>query len=403
MEKMLTERNQLPATEAQPLSEEGAELAAERERPACQQKELAKQAAELNAERNRVAAAQAELAAAREELEAMRSQLTGEREKKESHNAPGEPAFSARLLAEHSQRVEEGTEARDMFESSSTSSGGKEGDSSETEDAALKSRPQQSDNLEVLERLRNMMNDLEDSAASDADLEERLTKEEEHGQESQKEELFTSEEAFREKSVGQPAQVQHGQDDEESLEDYMARLMERVRGSSPRTAVIEPEPLSLYDDVTPESDQQMAEDDDEPEEPPPPRNPHQDTPRRTAPERRSDLVAMRELANLSAQSAIDSHMVERWKTAALGKAMVSVFALAVAAGLFVLSPFAGTAPFYGAMIGLVVAVFWILQAGMLLGHVRNVRGVRDDRPGSQSNDPDPGGDERKGNSQQSSE
>lgn len=76
----------------------------------------------------------------------------------------------------------------------------------------------------------------------------------------------------------------------------------------------------------------------------------------------SDLAAMRELANISARTAIDHHVRQRWGYAALGKVAVSVAALVTAVGLSYVSKSWLSVSTWGAAIALVIAAFWAFQA-----------------------------------------
>ena len=106
-------------------------------------------------------------------------------------------------------------------------------------------------------------------------------------------------------------------------------------------------------------------------------------PRKTAaPERSSDLLAMRELANLSAQTALDSYAHRRWASAAIGKVIVSVFALVACLTLMAALPGWSTLKIISGGAALVIAIFWGLQAGILAQQVRVARrrNARPDTP-----------------------
>lgn len=110
-----------------------------------------------------------------------------------------------------------------------------------------------------------------------------------------------------------------GGDDEESIESYMHRLMQRVRGDSDtaHSAPLSPArwqpapPAPAEKQPVPESVvvQPVAATVD----------PSQYVPRSMAPELGSDLSAMRELANSAARSAIDRHIRRRTQQQATGK------------------------------------------------------------------------------------
>ena len=115
-------------------------------------------------------------------------------------------------------------------------------------------------------------------------------------------------------------------DREESIEDYMARLMNRVRATDdldePSRRVrptIERSPVTEYTEVT-----KAPRPDREPE--PEKFNPDEYKPRSQAPEAADRMTAMRSLANDSARTAIASHTKRNWSSEMKLKLLVSVFA-----------------------------------------------------------------------------
>ncbi len=124
-------------------------------------------------------------------------------------------------------------------------------------------------------------------------------------------------------------------DDEESIEAYMSRLMNRVRGTDdrdePRQRVeptIERSPVTEYTEVA-----------KVPRPAPKPEaekfNPEEYKPRSQAPEMADRMTAMRSLANDSARTAIASHAKRSWSSVMQLKLLVSVFAfVCVVASLF---------------------------------------------------------------------
>jgi hypothetical protein len=174
------------------------------------------------------------------------------------------------------------------------------------------------------------------------------------------------------------APASHGEEDhEESIQDYMNRLLQRVRGDAPapaaKPAAQAParSPTTYRPAPAPAVQQKPAADAAVPA-----------APRKTlAPERSSDLLAMRELANLSAQTALDSYAHRRWASAAIGKVIVSVFALVACLTLMAALPGWSTLKIISGGAALVIAVFWGLQAGILAQQVRAAR-RRNVRPGA---------------------
>lgn len=109
--------------------------------------------------------------------------------------------------------------------------------------------------------------------------------------------------------------------EDDSIEDYMNRLLARVRGDQPEPAVAVPAPVPASQTerkpITEVSWQ--AEREPEASEAPAEVSPEDDSeymPRRSAPERSDSLAAMRSLANDSARSAIASHAKRNWMEAA---------------------------------------------------------------------------------------
>ena len=183
-----------------------------------------------------------------------------------------------------------------------------------------------------------------------------------------------------------PPAPEPSEDEDESIDDYMARLLDRVRGVAgetrrPPPAPARPEPAApqrpSVDEVPPEP---------QPEAPRPrPGGPKQPgsvdmSPRAVAPEKTMDLSAMRALANDSAQSAIDRYSQQKTVSAIRAKLLVTILGLAV--GSFTAWMWwAKDAPrgvLYAAVAAFAVAGFWAVQylvmAGALM--VRRSRGRR---------------------------
>lgn len=141
-----------------------------------------------------------------------------------------------------------------------------------------------------------------------------------------------------------PQPPHRGEESDVSIEDYMAQLMQRVRGKSeeelpspkrkPAVAVAKPasveapvsaavQPTNLTQTEFPKS-----------EAPCKPQEALRNLPARsTAPEQPRSLQAMRELANQSARSAIDSSVQRHWQTNVRGKFAVSIAAACSTGGL----------------------------------------------------------------------
>jgi hypothetical protein len=81
---------------------------------------------------------------------------------------------------------------------------------------------------------------------------------------------------------------------------------------------------------------------------------------------------MRELANMSARTAIDSHVHKRWARAALGKFAVALVGLVAGIMMLRWPPNDSRVFYFGGIAGLVIAVFWGLQSAVLTTQVWKV-------------------------------
>jgi hypothetical protein len=91
--------------------------------------------------------------------------------------------------------------------------------------------------------------------------------------------------------------------------------------------------------------------------------------RAAAPELSSDIAAMRELANLSARAALDKHAYRNWGRAAFGKFTIAVLAAAAGVGAVHFAPSPDSMLMYAGLLSFVIALFWLLQAGILIKNV----------------------------------
>lgn len=175
--------------------------------------------------------------------------------------------------------------------------------------------------------------------------------------------------------------------DEESIDVYMSRLLQRLRQASGReqaSSAESPETGSVpYAEVAPSlsSGQQTrglgASGGEEPPEPAGEPSPHPGRTRRrmlpksAAPEDLSHLAAMRELANLSARNALDRHGRNLLRRAILSK--LAVLALALTAGSSLMALWwwlgAGELAYYAALVCYLVAVVWGIQYAVLSGRL----------------------------------
>ncbi len=182
-----------------------------------------------------------------------------------------------------------------------------------------------------------------------------------------------------------PAREDEEEDKDESIDDYMAKLMNRVRGitgepSSPlaasqpghsrrgeRSGASESRASGTMDGVG----QSDSPADTPPTLPiaPRKREPIELAPRAKAPEKSIDLSAMRELANISAKTAIDRHSRRLLSYSITGKMMVTAVALMVSTALIWMWWAYETSHLtLGAgILSLMVVLFWGVQYIALLG------------------------------------
>lgn len=175
----------------------------------------------------------------------------------------------------------------------------------------------------------------------------------------------------RSSGSGQSSPATHAGNDEESIDDYMARLLERVRGVASETPYAAESSRRGCREEPPSREAVPIR--SEAEAPAPRvasgkrREPVELSPRAVAPEKFVDLTAMRELANLSAQNAIDHHSRKVLRRVVLTKLIVSLMGL-VAGGalLWTWRNASSQLAFSAAMASFVVALFWGIQYYVLV-------------------------------------
>ncbi|HEY2147075.1 MAG TPA: hypothetical protein VGH32_04010, partial [Pirellulales bacterium] len=169
-------------------------------------------------------------------------------------------------------------------------------------------------------------------------------------------------------------------EDEESIDNYMARLMNRVRGDSEPSEhhlVSRPEPPRMPREALPAAAEVPSPKVAEPSPSilatptPAATEPVQFLARSAPPESGVNLQAMRDLANMTARGAIRRHTHGRWSRAAIAKSIGGVVSFVCGAWLVLFQ--ATSAPFFTRTIGLAGVIaggFWISQAAWL---VRNLQ------------------------------
>jgi hypothetical protein len=172
-------------------------------------------------------------------------------------------------------------------------------------------------------------------------------------------------------------------EDEESIERYMASLMDRVGGRSGAPATAGATSDALRDSATRSaviaSMAQAKDSDATPPEPPKP------VVRRAQTVTPEDVAAMRELANLNARVAITRHGAKQMVPNLMGKAVMSAIAFVLAAAMHVVNTQQETLPLVGsavcALVGAMFAARTITRASELFRSRRAVTS-EDDSPAS---------------------
>jgi hypothetical protein len=177
-----------------------------------------------------------------------------------------------------------------------------------------------------------------------------------------------------------PVTAEHragGHEEDVSIDDYMAKLLERMRGSADES----PPPVSRSAKSTADQagNSSAAKSDPTPVQPQAERPPVASTltylePRKAAPENTRDLAAMREIANLSSRSAIATHHHRNRADRALGTLAVGAVGLVCGVLLLWWSPDFASPFFFAGLLGLGVAAFWFIKSGILAQHVKKLKG-----------------------------
>ena len=160
-----------------------------------------------------------------------------------------------------------------------------------------------------------------------------------------------------------------GADEEESIEQYMQRLLSRVRGGSEGEEATGPATLkssaqtavtSSRSNTRPrvEAFNSPALNDSESQLEAPKLDGELFAPRQQAPEQRNDLAALRELANTNARRAINRSDIRRTNSAFFVKLGVTALAASSAVALFLFNGFTLNAPFVGMVAAIIVSLLW---------------------------------------------
>jgi hypothetical protein len=198
------------------------------------------------------------------------------------------------------------------------------------------------------------------------------------------EEAFGEDSAARRaaQATSKPTARHEDEAEEESIDQYMARLLERARQNAGEAAQGRPSLASTIlrnlDSSSPRdaepAGEELAEKEEEKARPPaePPRRPK--TP---PPELSHDLTAMRELANLSARAAIDRYARRQQQYMVGTKAIIFVVSLVTGIFGFALGVPRGSIYWYAALAAFCIAGLWGIQISIVLARMgRNWRRAR---------------------------
>jgi hypothetical protein len=151
----------------------------------------------------------------------------------------------------------------------------------------------------------------------------------------------------------------------------MVRLMQRIRSFEGDSASTSPRPPR----VEPPAERESPAADRVAASPNPPAAPQRERvellPRTAAPKKHIDLSALRELANLSAHSAISQHARRVLIRTIRSKLTVAAVALFSGGALWWMWNFcgAGKMTFYSALLALLVTIYWGVEYALLTGRL----------------------------------
>ncbi len=173
-----------------------------------------------------------------------------------------------------------------------------------------------------------------------------------------------------------PAAAEHGE--EESLDNYMSRLMQRMRSKSDESELATYAPSRSEPQAARRSQAGVATAPSPAVQPllPTPaiaaREPVEMSPRSAAPEKRDDLSAFRELANFSARTAISRHSRRTLIETMRSKLVMGMMALASGGGLFWMWQRYGAVEMtlYYSLAAVLVAIYFGVQYALLTGRLR---------------------------------
>jgi hypothetical protein len=164
-----------------------------------------------------------------------------------------------------------------------------------------------------------------------------------------------------------PSPPAGGGEEDDSIEQYMNRLLSRVRGEAAPSASV------ALEREEEEADQEPSQE-IQPDEVEKPEEPKEYVPR-AAPEQPERLSLMRELANSAAQSAIHTHARQHQKREAKAKSLVALLSFIGAGGLCAVA-FATSSMIAMAGSMIFTAVCCVMSMRALAGSIRHMRLTR---------------------------
>jgi len=362
-EAEMAESNSASATELEKLKARLSDLEAERDQL---REERDKGLAERNGAESRLKEQTDELDARRAELESSREAFEREHSRWEAERTEAENRLNQRIkeIDDLDAREAQLQTEKQAVEERRREDGSEDDHLPEQEFEEL-SEGAPVDTLDVLRRMGAVS-----LLPKDEDEEEEPTKQQEAGR----------------STVPGICRPVPEQDQEESIDDYMAQLMERVRGITEDSSLSEP--ISRHTQPNDDTSLGSSEPSQSSGVRPPPaageptshgsppqptgpnrREPIELSPRAEAPEKSVDLSALRTLANFSARAAIDKHARGRLARTAYGKLLVSLVGFAIGGALIWMwwSLGAGLLTLYSGMLSVLVAVVWGMQYFVLTG------------------------------------
>ena len=301
----------------------------------------AEAATQLTAQTERLNAQVAELQSKREDLERQQGQWQAERDEAERHYEQQRQEIAAKLTELESREVAIAEERRQWTERQAESTTAAKPVAAEESPEPASAQTKETGPVDLAEVFRRL--------GAKVDFEEEP-------EPAQPEPPRPAPAA----QTSTPVKTEH---EEESIEDYMRRLMQRVGAADSPMPSFTPPPSSREAMAQAEPDQPVTEK--------PRRPPISMAPRTVAPEKGIDIVALRELANLSAHSALSRHSRRLLIDTMHSKLAVSI--VAVLAGVALLWMWRyfdiSSMTYYAGLIAILAAVYWGIQYAILTGRL----------------------------------